>query len=60
MKKLLITFLVIQILLICVGIWQLTEGRIGDGLFNIIVNTFGSSFNISLYNKIQINKIKNK
>ena len=53
MEKLLITFLVIQILLICVGIWQLTEGRIGGGLFNIIVNTFGSSFNIYLYNKFK-------
>jgi hypothetical protein len=60
MKKFLITFLLIQILLICVGIWQLTTGKIGFGLFNIIVNTFGYLFNISLYNKIQINKIKNK
>lgn len=53
MKKLLITFLVIQILLICVGIWQLTEGRIGGGLFNIIVNTFGSSYNLFLYSKFK-------
>ena len=53
MKKLLITFLAIQILLICVGIWQLTNGRIGFGLFNIIVNTFGSLFNIYLYNNFK-------
>ena len=38
-KKFLIVLLVMQILLLCAGIYQLTQGKIGNGLFNIILNT---------------------
>jgi hypothetical protein len=55
LKRLLITILLIQILLIFAGIWQLTKGKIGAGLFNIIINTL-----FGLFSFYQIKKIKNK
>jgi uncharacterized membrane protein YiaA len=48
MRKFFIALLVVQVALICVGIWQLTQGKIDAGLFNIILNlVFGT---LNFYN----------
>jgi hypothetical protein len=53
MRKFLIACLVIQILLICVGVWQLTTDKIGAGLFNVIVNTYGILLNIYISKQLK-------
>jgi len=55
MKNIFISILIMQILLICAGVWQLTIGEINVGLFNILLNTL-----FGLLNFYNIKTFKNK
>jgi|688.fasta_scaffold2041290_2 hypothetical protein len=51
MRNFLIILLVMQILLIIVGVWQITQGKIGVGLYNIILNFMFGLFNLKTIKK---------
>jgi uncharacterized membrane protein YiaA len=55
MKNIFIAILIMQILLICAGVWELTIGKIETGLFNILLNTL-----FGLLNFYNIKTFKNK
>jgi hypothetical protein len=52
-KKFLIVMLVMQVLLICCGVWQITQGKIGSGVFNIILNGVFGLLNIYNIKRIE-------
>ena len=47
MKKVLIPLMIIQVLLFAIGIWQLSEGKLFFGLFNVVLNT--AFFVVNIY-----------
>jgi len=55
MKNIFIAILIMQILLICAGVWQLTIDKTEVGLFNILLNTL-----FGLLNFYNIKTFKNK
>lgn len=52
LRTFLIVVLVLQAVLICCGVWQLTQGKIGNGLFNIILNLVFGYVNYSNLKKV--------
>lgn len=53
MKKFLIFILGIQVALIVGGIWQLIEGNIGSGIFNISLNLIFGIINFQIIKRMQ-------
>lgn len=52
MKNFLIILMVIQIILIGIGCYQLSKGQIAKGLFNIIINLVFIGINYSTIQKL--------
>jgi hypothetical protein len=46
MRNFFIKLLGVQVFLICCGVWQITQGEIDNGLFNVISNILFSLLNI--------------
>lgn len=60
MKKGLIALMSFQVLLFCIGILQLTEGKLFFGLFNVIVNAVFVVFNIRTLTGLSVFNYKTK
>jgi hypothetical protein len=52
MKKLIIALMIVQVILFCMGVYFLVDGRIASGIFNAVVHAIFFAVNVNTLKRL--------